>query len=146
MILAILLGITSLVSIFLEFFLPGGVMALVGGVFFLVSIAFGVQYDPLFGGIWTVSLLVALLITMKLALVMVKKKSIYLSKTQAGYGAYSYGKEYVGKSGIVVSELRPSGYIEVEGVKCQAISSGAYIKKGVIVKIVGERSSHLVVR
>lgn len=142
--LTAVIGLASLAIIFLEFFLPGGFMALAGGILFLVSISLGLYEDPLFGTIWTLALIILLVVTIKLALVQVKKRSTYLGKTQEGSAPYA--SEYIGKSARVVTDLRPSGYIEVQGLKLQAVSFGEYIKKGVTVKILGERGSHLLVR
>lgn len=71
--------------------------------------------------------------------------SIYLNKDQEGFKASSIDLSAVGKRGVVVSDLKPAGYIMIEGKKQQAISTGGYIPKGTeVVVIRGEEESLIV--
>jgi len=76
-------------------------------------------------------LLFLTLLVVKGALLRIKKKknTLYLSEDQEGYVAVSYIKEFVGKEGVVVTPLRPSGNILVENKMVQAVSCGEYIEK-----------------
>lgn len=53
---------------------------------------------------------------------------------------------FLGKEGEVETDLKPSGYIIVDGVRLQAISRGKYIKSGEMVEIISERGNTVIVR
>lgn len=54
--------------------------------------------------------------------------------------------EYEGKEGTVATDMRPSGTVEIEGVRVDAISEGLYIKKGEKVKVVNVEGNKITVR
>ena len=59
----------------------------------------------------------------------------------------SKGKdEYLGMEGITISELRPSGFIEIDGERVDALSEGNFIPKGTSVKVVKIEGSKIIVR
>ena len=63
-----------------------------------------------------------------------------------GYSAASNLGGLVGKTGIVVSELRPFGKVEIEGEWYSAISSVSFLDKGTEVEIIGQEFNNLKVR
>ena len=57
------------------------------------------------------------------------------------------GRDFlVGKTGLVLTELRPSGTAEVDGAPVDVVSEGAYIEKGEKVTIIAVNGSRVVVR
>lgn len=147
----LLLAFAGIVLIFLEFFLPGAVMAVLGTLSLLVSIGlFFVQYPAFWGIVFMLSVLIAVYITCKLALWRVKrsqgKGNFYHAEDQEGYLASTFDLQLVGKEGIVSTELKPAGHILVDGQLYQALSETGFISKGCPVKIVGGKGSHLIVR
>lgn len=54
--------------------------------------------------------------------------------------------EFIGRCGVVVSPMRPSGEIEVDGVLLQAKSEGKMIDKGTTVRVTRLQGGTLVVR
>jgi membrane-bound ClpP family serine protease len=145
-----ILLLAGLILMFLEFFLPGGVLGIAAGIVIFASIIFfALQFS--FG--WTVLyivgiiLLVVLMARMALKrLKMGKLKGIYLSSAQEGYQASEYEKNLIGKKGIALSDLKPSGHILVEGKRYQAVSKLGYIDKGAEIDIVGGEGAHLIVK
>ena len=149
MLISIGIGILSLLLIYLEFFLPGIILGAFGGVGFCFSIVFFAwkSTDISFTLIFIFSMIIALVLTIKMALWTLKKKpALFAKEEQSGYLASSFKKELIGKEGKVVSDLRPSGYIEVEGERLQALSENLYIKKGEYVKIIAGEGACLIVR
>lgn len=146
----LLLGI-GLLLIFLEFFLPGGIMGGVGGVLVLVSIVyFGVQAKSaisvvLFalGALFFVGLLIRFAIW---RIRHGKVKGIFLNSVQEGYVASEFSKELIGKEGEALSDLKPSGHILIEGKRYQAVSKVGYLVKGTKIKVVGGEGAHLIVK
>jgi len=149
MIIPSLLALFGLILIYIEFFIPGGIMGFIGGLLLVSSIIVVLISDygamPLVLFI-TVSL-VALIITIKLALWHVRKSgSIFLDSDQKGYTASFYDKDLIGELGTVESDLKPSGYVSVNGKSYQAVSKGNYINKGVKVQVLGGEGARLIVK
>ena len=61
---------------------------------------------------------------------------------EAGYNSVDDHGTLVGKEGIVISELRPSGKVEIDGNVYDVVSSGPYLEEGdrvVVAEAVGMR-------
>ena len=76
-------------------------------------------------------------------------KRVALVTTQdknEGYVATFYNKELVGKEGIAMTILRPSGRIEIEEEIYDAYTRGEYIERGEKVKVISQEGTSLKVR
>ena len=142
-----ILAFTGLLLIFLEFFLPGAIMGIGGTLMLLASLLFfyfQVSELLLFFA-FALGLGAALLITIRLALSRIKKNRVQNVSDQEGFQACAYPKELVGKSAVATSDLKPSGYIEIDGRAYSALSQLGYIDKGTPVRVLGGQGSHLIV-
>lgn len=66
-------------------------------------------------------------------------KSLILSKSQnkqEGYIGVEDLQYFVGREGVAVTTLRPSGMADIDGVKLDVVSDGEFIQKGTCVEIV----------
>lgn len=150
MILAFVLAFAGLLLIYFEFFLPGGVMGVLGTLLLVASIVL-LSYEnmgPVFLFLYIVVLAVFLIFCIKFALKKVKKTgkkgTIFLESDQKGFFASKYSKELIGKQGVVSSDLKPSGHIIVDDQYYQALSKGRYIEKGTKIEVVGGQGAHLI--
>lgn len=147
-----LLVILGLALILLEFYIPGAVMGILGGISILSGILlFASQTDSLTAIILFVAgtaISVGLLIRFALWRIVHAKPgySIYSNKDQEGYQASEYDKSAIGKTGIVLADLKPGGYILVDGRQHPAISISGYITKGERVDIIGGQEQSLMVK
>lgn len=75
------------------------------------------------------------------------KKFILTGHEQEGYrsGLEEALLPEIGKQGIAMTYLRPSGKVEVEGALFDAISRGRYIEKSAKVKVTGHEGSTIIV-
>jgi membrane-bound ClpP family serine protease len=152
MVIVSIIAMIGLLLVYLEFFLPGGIMAVCGGALLLISLIFFLLKNP--GSILLASFIVSvgilLYLVVKLALYNVRKtkkdQTIYSDDHQGGYIASKFSEELLGKNGIAASDLKPSGYILVEEKYIQASSSGKYIYKGKKIKIIKGQGSTLIVK
>lgn len=55
-------------------------------------------------------------------------------------------KAWIGKDAVVVTTLRPSGFIEIDGNRLSAATTGGFLEKGTPVKVTGIEGDHLVVQ
>jgi membrane-bound serine protease (ClpP class) len=151
MAIVLLLGIAGMFLIFLEFFLPGAVFAVVGTLTLLVSLGLCFANCPPFWAIAYMLILIAsVFITCKFALWRLRcskeKGDFYHGTDQEGFAASSFDQTLIGKQAIVSTELKPSGHIAVEGNLYQALSETGFLSKGSRVEIVGGKGAHYLVR
>jgi len=68
------------------------------------------------------------------------------SRTEEGYVSAAERTELVGKTGEVLTELRPSGTARIDGRPVDVISEGAFIQKGKSIVVLSVNGSRVVVR
>lgn len=142
----------GLLLLFLEFYTPGGVLAISGIICMLFSVGFYISTSTSFlDSIFFV--LIALVLTgvvVWLALYRIKKSAskntFYLGKDQEGYQAASFDEALIGKRGTAQSDLGPSGFVVIEGVRYPARSRGGYIDKGRSIVVIGGEGAHIIVK
>lgn len=146
------LVLAGLILIFLEFYLPGMVLGILGALAILSSffllISQGAQLAEItffIGGA-----LLALYFVIRFALWSIPRaragRSIYLAKDQEGYVASSYDATLIGKVGAVLTDLKPGGYILIEGKQHPALSVSGYLIKGTPVVVLSGEGENLIVK
>lgn len=147
-----LLLILGLILIFIEFYVPGAVMGIVGGLLVFISIIiFAMEsQSPLAITAYIIAVGVILGFLIKFALWRIRTAkpdySIYSDDSQNGFQASSFDKSTIGKHGIVVTDLKPGGHIVIEGKRLQAISQSGYLTKGTEVLVIGGQEESLIVK
>ena len=68
------------------------------------------------------------------------------STTERGYVSAETKRELIGKTGEVLTELRPAGSMLLDGVPVDVVSEGAFIRTGDKVRVVSVQGSRVVVR
>ena len=56
------------------------------------------------------------------------------------------GNPWTGREGVTVTPLRPAGFIEIDGERLNAASSGTFLPKGTAVRVTGVEGDHLMIR
>jgi len=149
---AFLLLAVGLLLIFLEFYIPGAILGIIGSILVLASIfLFASATDsPLLTLVYIIGTGVCVVLLIKFTLwriVHAKPEfSIYSNKDQKNYVASTYDKSAIGKQGVVLSDLKPGGYILIEGKQHQAISLSGYLAKGIEVTVVSGDGESLIVK
>ncbi len=152
MIFSICLAILGLIFIYLEFFLPGWILGIGGGLLLIFSIGLFLANTtgliPI--SIFLVILFILVVYTCNLALKKIKmsgaKNSFYLKKDQEGFFASSIDRTLIGKTALAATDLKPSGHILVDGVQFQAVSKSGYITKNTKVKIIDGQGGYFIVQ
>ena len=141
------LAAAGLILVFLEFFLPGAIMAIGGGLLLLASlILFYIEETSLLSlAVYAAGLALALFLVIRLALSRVQKGQVCLPTDQEGFQACVYPKEMIGKVAIATTDLKPSGYIQAGDSAFAALSKSGYIEKGAQVRIIGGEGASLIV-
>jgi len=139
----------GLLSVFIEFFLPGAVFGFIGAVLIVMSIVmYAGETTSVLSLVMYIILALGLFgLVIKLALISVRKnKSLFSNADQAGYVATSYDATAIGERGVVASDLKPAGYIMIQGKKLQARSASGYIVAGSTVEVIGGEEDALIVK
>jgi len=141
----------GLILILIEFYIPGAIIGIIGGICILIgAFLFASQSDSLISTLlFITAIAVSIGYVVKFALWRIAhtppKYSIYSNDDQEGYVASSYDKEAIGKTGIVLADLKPGGYILIDGQQHAAISLEGYIVKGESVHVVSGQEQSLLV-
>lgn len=144
------LGILLVIA---EFFIPGGIIGILG----LVAILFSIILAG--GNLFYMSVAVLIAITVAIIgmVIIVKffgKKVRLLNKmiltdattTEKGYVSNHNRLDLVGKIAETMTPLRPSGTIRIENERIDAVSDGSFIGKDKQVVIIKVEGSRIVVR
>ena len=129
----------------------GAIFGVIGGGLVFYSI-FHFAEDHSIGAILIFCIFAALGLAsvIKYALWRIQKSSqrntFFLSSTQEGFYATDVENSLIGQEGVVLTDLGPSGYIQIQGVRQSAIVKGAYLEKGVRVVVIDAQASYLTVK
>ncbi len=149
----ILLLIAGFIFVGIELVLPGFSVPGVSGIICLVIGVFLLADSAMEGAVITIAVLALLGILMAMVLWLLshgklksplildeeqKKKEGYLSSSDLNY--------LLGRKGVTVTDLHPTGVGQFDGVKFDVRSEGGYLSKGVKIEIIKVEGSKLVVR
>lgn len=149
---AFLLLFLGLFLVFLEFYLPGAILGILGGCFIVASVIyFALDYpSPIAVTAFVLAAGLLLAAVVKFALWRIRNSksrfSIYSDDAQNGFVASHYDKTLIGKKGKVLTDLKPGGYIIVDGKQQQALSREGYVTKGSEVEVIGGQEESLIVK
>ena len=152
MLIAIGLALAGLLLIYFEFFVPGGILGILGGILVVGSLIIFVweQDHVTWMIVYIFALITLLVLTIRLALWKIKKTkskhTMYAGQDQEGFLASTYNEELIGKSGVAVTDLKPSGHVLIEGKRVQAVSQSSYVKKGEPITVIRGEGARLIVR
>ncbi len=147
-----LLSAVALLLIFLEFYLPGAIMATIGTILIIIAISlFAAEHGSGFEFLlFLIGNCVAVFAVIKFAIWKIKTSSskfgIYSDSSQVGYIASTYDQTAVGKRGVVKTDLKPGGYVVIDGVAHQALSETGYLPKGTDIVVIGGQEESLIVK
>lgn len=150
---ALILFIAGLILLIIEGMIPGFGLPGISGII-LVSAGVILSMNAFSTAI--ISLSIALIVAFSLIIILMKYgykspvlNKIVLSteqKNEKGYTSANPRKEYLNKEGVSITELRPSGVVEIESQRIDALSEGEYIERNKKVKVVRVEGSKIFVR
>lgn len=150
---AIILFILGFALLIAEFFVPGGILGTIGFAGIIASLFIASDNVVHMG----ISILIAFAVSVTASILLVKvfgkrmnifKKMILRdsTNTESGYVSNKTRNELVGKTGIALTTLRPSGTAIIEDERLDVVTEGGYITKGNKVLVVKAEGSRIVVR
>ncbi len=149
----VVLFIVGISLLIIELVVPGFGLPGVGGIAF-VALSIIMAMNSI--GTAVISLLVTIVLSIIVAILLIKfgYKSPYLDRIilktkqekESGYISSSIKKDYIDKEGIVYTYLRPSGTVQIENEKIEAVSEGEFIEKGAKVKVIKVKGPRIIVK
>ena len=152
-ILGLLCLLAGFIFVGIEMIVPGfsvpgisGIVCLIAGVFLLA--------DTVMEGFFITVIVLALLGILMAVMLYLLSKGKFRSpiileeeqKSTEGYLSSSDLKYLLGKKGVVMTDLRPTGVGQIDGINFDVISEGNYISAGEPVEIIKVEGSKLIVR
>jgi membrane-bound ClpP family serine protease len=150
MTLIIGLILTAFVLFFFEIFLPGGVLAVVGGLFLLGASV--VAYTEL-GALWAILIFICGLLA---AFVMFFLEIRFISRTRFGNQLSlqqsitaslnpKADEKLAGAEGVTLTTLAPTGKVQVGDAVHTATAQSGYLEKGAPIRVVRSETFKLIV-
>ena len=144
---------TGLLLLVVEGFVPGFGLPGISGIIFVTAgtvLAMGSLSSAI------ASLSIAIILTTIVTVILIKLgfRSKLLDRivlksehsNERGYLSVDSSDIYLNKTGISITELRPSGFIEIDGKRLDALSDGSFIPKDVQIEIFRVEGSKIFVR
>ena len=150
---ALLLFIIGLIFILLEFFVPGGILGILGLSAVVGSLFMAGENNTLIA----VSLLIAIMVSLTVSILLVKvfnknmkffKKMVLkdATTTEEGYVSNVNRVELLGKIGMALTPLRPAGIANFNDERVDVVTEGSFIDQDSEVIVVKVEGSRIVVR
>lgn len=148
----IVLTLTGMVLIGIDFYLPGFVLASIGIVMMLV--ATGYCYNTYGLGPAVVMFIVEGALGIGAGYVSIKLvpqtrlgKQMFLQHTQEGQRAQApLADDWIGKRGVAQTILRPSGMAVIEGKRVDVVAESGVIEPDSLIEVVAVNENRIVVR
>ena len=142
----------GIVLILAEFIVPGMICGILGGAMVLASGVIGCRTFPEYAVMIVVGEIVGVFISVVLGMYLLSRtragKRLILDSSQqaaAGWVAAESDTALLGAHGEVFTALRPAGTVMINGRRIDAVSDGAFIDKGVKVRVLEVHGSRVVV-
>ena len=151
----ILFYVIGLVLIYLEIYLPGGILGILGTISILASMGgtfqnFGPEKGLLFTIIELIGCIFFLIIGIKFLPRTKAGKKLILSaamSTDEGYTSVNTALENLdGKIGVTVTHLRPAGVVKIDKHRYDVVTQGEYIENEAPIKVIQVEGNRVVVK
>lgn len=147
------LFVLGIILLFLEIFVPGGILGLLGIIALITGIMLSVDSLAL-GLIYVSLLLITLGVLIALSFRFSKTRSFWerfalltRQTKQEGYVAPKPSYEnFLGRQGVALSQLRPAGTADFNGVRLDVVTEGGFIPNGSKISVIAVEGTRVIVR
>lgn len=146
------LGVLGLLCVLAEVFLPGGVLGVLGFLLIGASVVMAYQRFQSRSFVLYVAVLVVAGVFLFVGALKVMPKTalgkvVFLQDTEKGYDvSVEEHQKLVGKQGIALSYLRPTGIAQIDGKRVNVLTEGEFIERNARIKVCELKDNQLVVR
>lgn len=147
--LLVIVGVLALgfILLFLEIFVPGGVLGILGGLLMIYACYLAFGLSPAWGGAAVgLSVVVAALAIRLVASSRIGKKLVLDDAGARDWKAAEKGLEdLLGSEGRTLTQLRPAGQAEIGDQRVDVVADDEFIPAGVRVRVVEVEGNRVVV-
>ena len=152
--MSMILGFTAaaLILVFFEVLLPGGVLGVLSALCLLAASWIGYDtYGLLAGGAVFFGTILLMVVLVSVEFKLLGKTSFgqqfFLKSSIAGHTRAAVAEDSViGKEGMTLTRLNPSGKIAVEGKSYEAYSQDGYIERDQTITVVAQDNFKLIIK
>lgn len=139
--------------IMMEAFMPGFGIAGIAGI--ILEIAAIILTSTYFGMTWGIIATLIVLLFIGIAVFIsyrsamkgrLSKSALVLKGTENGTASTPDLLSWTDREGTAVTALRPAGFIEIDGTRLNASTSGEFLEKGTPVRVTGAEGDHVIIR
>lgn len=144
--------VAALVLVFFEIILPGGVLGVLGALCLLVATWFGYDAYGVIGGVVVFfgtlfAMIVLVFVEFKLLAKTSLGQQFFLKSSINGHTRAAVAEDSViGKEGIALTRLNPSGKIAIEGKNYEAYSQDGFIDRDQAITVVAQDNFKLIIK
>lgn len=133
---------------FLEAIIPSmGVITVAGIIAVVSAVALGFRISPVWGLVFSVIAALSVPLAVVFFFYVARRTRIVHSSDEADYKASGRADAgLVGREGVAISYLRPTGIANIDGQRLDVVADGAFIEAGSRIKIVRVDGIKVVVR
>lgn len=149
----LLLFVAGAALILFEFYTPGlGVFGFGGVACILASLFLTLGGDLTALNLLAISLLAAIAIFLVILRRLPSSRlwaKVILKDAETGSAGFVSSEDYnvyLGKTGVVLSQLRPAGVVDIGGRHLDVVSEGKFVPAGVVVRVISVSGNRIVVR
>jgi membrane-bound ClpP family serine protease len=147
----LLLSVIGILAVIAELVLPGGILGVIGAICLLGAVvATFVSYGATAGTIALAAVVALGLVTLRIWMRLFHRlpftKQLVLNETVGVDEHVPARASLVGRTGISLTELMPSGRAEIDGEKFDVMAEGAAIRRGATIIVVETRGPSVMVR
>lgn len=151
-IIPLVLFILGIIFGFIEMMVPGFGLPGIAGII-LVTAGIAMSYNNLMVGLQAVSVAIVVTAIAIYVLVRMGARSPVIDKIRhhlnftekSGYTTSAQHVDLVGKKGIAISNLRPSGIAEFDGIRYDVVTEGGFIDRGDEVTVLSAHGARILV-
>lgn len=149
----LILYFLGLALVMAEFFVPGGILGVIGGALMVGSAVLGATNFPEYAfPLITAKLLGAIVVIVGGILMLPRIPTLQrmvltddLTHGEQGWVSDKSDYSLMDREGEVHTMLRPAGIVMIDGQRVNAVSDGAYIEPGTKVKVIEVHGNRVVV-
>ena len=139
--------------IMMEAFMPGFGIAGIAGI--ILEIAAIILTSTYFGMTWGIIATLIVLLFIGIAVFIsyrsamkgrLSKSALVLKGMENGTASTPDLLSWTDREGTAVTALRPAGFIEIDGTRLNASTSGEFLEKGTPVRVTGAEGDHVIIR
>jgi membrane-bound serine protease (ClpP class) len=147
----LILSVIGIIAVIAELVLPGGILGVIGAICLLGAVvATFVSHGATAGTIALAAVVAIGMLTLRIWMRYFHRlpltKQLVLNETVGIDESLTGRNHLVGKHGVTLTELMPSGRAEIEGEKLDVMAEGAAIRRGSSIVVVETRGPSVMVR